>query len=87
VHWRFDRSDMVRAKRVLGSTCCIEGNVPISLLVAGTADEVTAECRRLLEACAPGGGYILGSGGTPEFPRLENLEAMVAAARRYGVYA
>ena len=87
VQWRFDRSDMVRAKRVLGATCCIEGNVPISLLVAGTPEEVTAECRRLLEACAPGGGYILGSGGTPEFPRLENLEAMVAAGRRYGVYA
>ena len=86
VQWRFDRTDMARAKRILGPTCCIEGNVPTSLLVAGTPEEVTAECRRLIEACAPGGGYILGSGGTAEFPRLANLKAMAAAAREYGRY-
>jgi uroporphyrinogen-III decarboxylase len=84
--WRFDRTDMARAERILGPTCCIEGNVPTSLLAAGTPEEVTAECRRLIEACAPGGGYILGSGGTVEFPRLANLKAMAAAAREYGRY-
>jgi uroporphyrinogen-III decarboxylase len=87
VSWRFDRSDMAKAKRVLGKTCSIEGNVPTSLLVAGSPEEVTEACRRLIDICAPGGGYILGSGGTPEFPRLENLVAMARAAREYGVYA
>jgi uroporphyrinogen-III decarboxylase len=43
-------------------------------------------CRKLIETCAPGGGYILGPGAFPEFPKLENLKAMLAAAREYGVY-
>jgi uroporphyrinogen-III decarboxylase len=86
VTWRFDRSDMAKVKRVLGPRCAIEGNIPTSLLVAGSATEVKAACRMLIEVCAPGGGYILGSGATPEFPRLENLKAMAHAAREYGVY-
>ena len=86
VTWRFDRSDMAKAKSALGADCCIEGNVPTSLLVAGSAAEVKAECRRLIEACAPGGGYILGSGATPEYPQLENLRAMADAAREFGGY-
>jgi hypothetical protein len=86
VSWRFDRSDMAKVKRVLGANSCIEGNVPSSLLVAGSAADVKAECRRLIEICAPGGGYILGSGATPEFPRIENLRAMAEAAREFGGY-
>jgi hypothetical protein len=87
VHWMFDRTDMARAKRLLGTNCSIEGNVPSSLLVIGSPQEVKAECCRLIEICAPGGGYILGPGAIPEYPRLENLKAMVEAAREYGVYA
>jgi uroporphyrinogen-III decarboxylase len=86
VTWRFDRSDMAKAKKVLGGVSCIEGNIPTSLLVAGSAAEVKEECRRLIEICAPGGGYILASGATPEYPRLENLLAMADAAREYGGY-
>jgi hypothetical protein len=87
VTWEFDRTDMAKAKRILGGSCSIEGNVPSSLLVAGTPEAVKAECRRLIETCAPGGGYILGPGAIPEFPKLENLKAMAGAAREYGVYA
>jgi uroporphyrinogen-III decarboxylase len=86
VSWHFDRTDMAKAKRLLGADCSLEGNIPSSLLVAGSAAEVRAECRRLIEICAPGGGYILSAGASPEFPRLENLKAMVETAREYGVY-
>jgi hypothetical protein len=86
VTWLFDRTDMAKAKRILGKTCSLEGNVPSSLLVAGSPEEVAAECRRLIDVCAPGGGYVLGPGAVPEFPRLENLKAMARTAREYGVY-
>ena len=36
VHWQFDRTDMARAKRLLGGKFSLEGNVPSSLLVTGT---------------------------------------------------
>jgi uroporphyrinogen-III decarboxylase len=77
---------MARAKELLAARCSLEGNIPSSMLVAGSPEEVKAECKRLIEICAPGGGYILGAGAIPEFPRLENLRAMVAAAEEYGVY-
>jgi hypothetical protein len=87
LHWLFDRTDMAKAKRILGADCSIGGNVPSSLLVMGTPEEVFEASRRLIETCAPGGGYVLAPGAVPEFPRLGNLRAMARAAREYGVYA
>jgi len=86
VHWHFDQTDMAKAKQVLGKNCSIEGNVPSSLLCTGSPAEVKEYCRKLIEVCAPGGGYILNSGAIPEFPKLENLKAMADAAQEYGVY-
>lgn len=86
VTWIFDRTDMAKAKRVLGASCCLQGNIPSSLLVAGSPEEVKNECRRLIDICAPGGGYVLTSGAMPEYPKLENLKAMAQAAREYGAY-
>ena len=40
----------------------------------------------ILFAQAPGGGFLLGFGALAEFPKVENLKAMVDAAREYGVY-
>jgi uroporphyrinogen-III decarboxylase len=86
VHWLFDRTDMGSAKHKLGNNCSIAGNVPSSILVMGTVEEVTAASRKLIETCAPGGGYTLAPGAIPEFPRLENIRAMARTAREYGVY-
>jgi len=86
VHWHFDQTDMARAKQVLGKNCSLEGNVPPSLLCTSSPAEVKEYCRKLLEVCAPGGGYVLAPGAVPEFPKLENLKAMVVAAHEYGVY-
>ncbi len=87
VHWMFDRTDMALAKKVLGDKCCISGNVPSSLLVAGSPGEVKENCRKLIETCAPGGGYILTS-GTADLTEAkpENIRAMIEAAKEYGVY-
>jgi uroporphyrinogen-III decarboxylase len=86
IRWHFDQTDMGKAKNILGKDCCIEGNVPSSLLVIGSPKEVKEYCRKLIEVCAPGGGFILNAGAMPEFPKLENLKAMVEAAREFGIY-
>ena len=36
--------------------------------------------------CGMGGGYILSAGAVADNPKLENLRAMVAAVKEYGVY-
>jgi len=79
--WQFDRTDMKRAKQILGGTACIQGNVPLSLLQLGTAEQVTAYCRDLIENVAPGGGFILDVGAVLDEAKPGNVEAMVQAAR------
>jgi uroporphyrinogen-III decarboxylase len=86
VMWQFDQTDMATAKRVLGDTACISGNVPASLMCTGTAKQVKEYCRKLIETCAPGGGYILTGGCSATETNAENLRAMVEAAKEYGVY-
>jgi uroporphyrinogen-III decarboxylase len=52
----------------------------------GSAQEVKEHCRKLIEICAPGGGYILTGGASPTETNAENLRAMMDAAKEYGVY-
>ncbi len=86
VSWLFDKTDMAYAKKVLGDTCSISGNVPTSLLTTGTSEEVKEYCKKLIEVCAPGGGYILAGGANIDTGKPENLRAMMEAAKEYGVY-
>ncbi|NLE08330.1 MAG: hypothetical protein GX631_03640 [Dehalococcoidales bacterium] len=86
VAWLFDRTDMARAKKILGDTCCISGNVPASLLTTGTAEDVTNYCRNLIDVCAPGGGFILAGGAQIDTGKPENLRAMMETAKKYGGY-
>jgi uroporphyrinogen-III decarboxylase len=84
--WSFEDIDMARAKKVLGKTACIAGNVPASFLHTKTPKEVKEYCHKLIEICAPGGGYMLtGAAGMNE-GNPENLRAMMAAAKEYGIY-
>ncbi|MFP4082325.1 MAG: uroporphyrinogen decarboxylase family protein [Candidatus Aminicenantes bacterium] len=83
----FEKTDMKKAKQVLGDKVCIYGNVPSSLLVYGTPEEVDAFCKKLIQDCAEGGGYILGTEcETPWDAKRENVRAVIEAASKYGQY-
>jgi uroporphyrinogen-III decarboxylase len=84
--WYFDQTDMAEAKKVLGNVCCLMGNVPTSLLITGSPAEVKERCRKLIETCAPGGGYVLAGGANIDAGNPENLRIMMEAALEYGVY-
>ncbi len=86
VVWYFDQTDMAEAKKVLGDVSCIAGNVPSSLVMTGTSKQVKENCRRLIETCAPGGGYILAGGASIDKGDIANLKAMREAAYEYGTY-
>jgi len=87
VTWMFDKTDMAKAKKMIGDKCCISGNVPGSIVITGTPKQVKEECRKLIETCAPGGGYILAGGCTAtETKNPANFRAFMEAAREYGVY-
>jgi uroporphyrinogen-III decarboxylase len=84
VLWWFDRTDMARAKKILGKTACISGNVPASLMCTGTPSAVKEYCRGLIEVCGQGGGFILAGGASIDKGDPDNFRAMMAAAKEYG---
>ncbi len=84
--WLFDRTDMHKAKDILGDVCCIMGNVPITLIATGTPDQVKASCKDLIDYCGKGGGYILSPGTQIDDGTEETVRAMVEFTREYGVY-
>jgi uroporphyrinogen-III decarboxylase len=86
VIWWFDRTNMARAKKILGDTNCIAGNVPTSLICTGTPEEIKEHCRNLIEVCGKNGGYILTGGAQVHNTTAENLQALIEAVRLYGVY-
>ncbi len=86
VVWHFDRTDMFKAKKILGDNACIAGNVPASLLVTGTPWDVKDYCRKLIEVCGEGGGFILTGGASIDKGNPDNLRAMPEAVMEYGVY-
>jgi uroporphyrinogen-III decarboxylase len=86
VIWYFEDVDMARAKKIVGKDACIAGNLSTSILCTGTADQVKESCRRLIETCGPGGGYILAGAAGIDEGNPDNLRAMMEAAKEYGVY-
>ncbi len=86
VIWHFDRTDMKRAKETVGQNSCIMGNVPVSLLHAGTPDSIKQYCRGLIDMAGKDGGYIFSTGAGMESSNPENVKAMIDFAKAYGVY-
>jgi uroporphyrinogen-III decarboxylase len=84
--YRFEATDMMRAKDILGDRVCIRGNVPISLLATGSPDEVRAYCRKLIDYVGRGGGFIMDAAAHVTEARPENLRAMFDFTKEYGVY-
>jgi uroporphyrinogen-III decarboxylase len=82
----FERTNMFKAKEVLGDVVCLKGNVPLSMLVAGTPKDVKVYCRNLIDKVGKGGGFIMDASTVLDDAKPENLRAMVDFTREYGVY-
>jgi hypothetical protein len=84
--WTFDATDMEKAKKILGKTACIGGNIPTSLLTMGTADAVKEYVKKLIDTAGKGGGYIMSNGAVIDECKPENLKLMIDFSKEYGVY-
>ena len=60
--------------------------MPLSLIHAGTPEAVREYSQKLIDDCAPGGGFVLDIGAVADSGKPENIEAMVQTAKEYGVY-
>ena len=86
VVWTMEKTDMALAKKILGNSACIAGNVTAAQLYTQTPEKIKEYCRKLIETCAPGGGYILALGSGIDKCNPANLQAVVEAGKEYGVY-
>ncbi len=83
-----DQVDIDRFKKVLGDSVCFWGNVPGSMLVAGTKDQVRDYVKKLIDTFGDTGGLIVDGSveGIPAQASIENVMAMIETTREYGVY-
>lgn len=84
--YAFEATDIFKAKEVLGHKVCIRGNVPLSLLVTGTTEDVQVYCKRLIDVVGKDGGYIMDAAAGFDDAKPENVKAMFDHTREYGVY-
>ncbi|MFC1868025.1 uroporphyrinogen decarboxylase family protein [Thermodesulfobacteriota bacterium] len=82
----FDATDLFKAKEVIGKHTCIRGNVPVSLLSAGTPRDVEDYCKKLIDIVGKDGGFAMCSGGAVEEGKVENVKAMFDFTKEYGIY-
>jgi hypothetical protein len=77
----FDKSDMKRVKEILSDKYIIAGNVPASLMSAGTTDEVRAYCDDLVELF-DGDAYIMAHGCYFENTTDDKLRAFLDSVKK-----
>ena len=86
VFYHFEEVDMAVAKSKLKDIACIAGSFSTNLLQFGTPDQVRDEAKKLLDICAPGGGFIFMTSSGLSHVKRENVEAMFETVREYGKY-
>jgi uroporphyrinogen-III decarboxylase len=84
-----EADDPIEAKKLIGDKITIAGGVPLNLLRYGTKQQCLEHAKRIIDACAPGGGFIfttdkalLSAGDV----KIENLIAVNEFVHEYGVY-
>ena len=86
VIYHFEQANMANAKKILGNTACISGGFPAYKLQFAKKEEIIDECKRLIDSCAPGGGFIFETSSGFDDAKEENVEALVDTVKEYGKY-
>ena len=80
-----ERTDIFKAKEILGDHMCIQGNLKPSLFTLGTPAMIEKQTKEIIDKCAEGGGLFVGA-EIPDNAKLENIKAMIDTCKTYGVY-
>lgn len=82
----FENTDFAEAKRVLGDVACIGGGMPTEYLMRGDKQRVIDETKRIIDICAPGGGFIMSNSLALDQVKTENMDAWKETVFTYGKY-
>lgn len=76
--------DVMESKRRYGDRIALLGGIDVDFLCRADEAGIRARVRRTLEACQPGGGYLLGSGNSvANYIPLDNYLIMLDEGRRF----
>jgi hypothetical protein len=56
------------------------------MMVTGEFKDLKEYCRKSIDVCAPGGGFVLSGDARVDQANPDNLRAMMAAAKEFGTY-
>lgn len=82
----FDRTDIFRAKDILGDVMCLGGNMPLTLLKAGTPEQIKAYSKKLIGIVGRDGGFIMSSNTVLDDADPELVRVWIACTRENGLY-
>ncbi|HZK00240.1 MAG TPA: uroporphyrinogen decarboxylase family protein [Tissierellaceae bacterium] len=84
----FEKTDIVKAKKMLQGHTCVMGGLPVNLIIGGTPETIDEYIKELMPQVKPGGGFVLAAsvGTLPATTPLENIKAVIDAVEKYGKY-
>jgi hypothetical protein len=82
----FDRTDIFRAKEVLGDTLCIGGNMPLTLLQTGTPEQIKDYSKKLIDVVGKDGGFVMSTNTVMDGADPELVRVWLDFTKEYGVY-
>ena len=75
---------VTEAKSLYGERIALLGGIDVDMLCRSSEAEVRAYTRRVIEVCAPGGGWALGTGNSvANYIPVRNYLAMLDEGRKY----
>ena len=76
---------VVDAKSTYGHRIAVLGGIDVDFLCRASETAIRRRVRETLDACLPGGGFLLGTGNSvANYIPLDNYLAMLDEGRRYG---
>lgn len=85
----FEKDDIFKAKKILGDRITIAGGMSLNMLRFGTKQECIEHAKKVVDMCAPGGGFIFGTNLvllSKGDVNVENYKAVNEFVHNYGVY-
>lgn len=78
---------IAEAKKQYGKRVALLGGIDVDFLCRAGEREIRERVRKTIDACAPGGGWALGSGNSiANYIPVENYLTMLDEGRKYGTY-
>ncbi len=82
-----EKADIFKAKNLIGKTVTLAGGMPLEQLRYMSRQECLDHAKKVVDYCAPGGGFIFTNDKTalaPNDVNIENLKAVNAFVHEYG---